>query len=100
MTYQLKVHRDIEKQLKRIPKKFRDRLIDTMRSLRDIPRPDQSTHLDSNLYRIRVGQYRIIYAIFEDELVIFVCKTARRSETTYREIKSLLERASKEVKGK
>lgn len=99
MSYQLKIHRDIEKQLKRFPRKDRDRLVDTMRSLRDNPRPHKSVHLDGNLYRIRAGQYRIIYAIFEDELIIFVCKPVRRSETTYRDIKSLLDRASEDIKG-
>jgi len=49
--------------------------------------------LDDLLYRVRVGQYRIIYAIFEDELIVFVCKAARRTEATYRDLQKLLDRA-------
>ena len=97
MQYALKLHRDVEKQLSRIPKKQRDRLIQTMRSLVDNPRPSGCLKLDQNLYRIREGQYRIIYAIVDDEVVVIVCKVARRNEATYRDLKQLLERASREI---
>jgi len=99
MTYTLRLHRGIEKQLRRIPQRQRERLVEAMRSLCDDPRPPQSLQLEGELYRIRIGQYRIIYAIFEDELVVFICKTARRREATYRDIKALLTRARKEVEG-
>ncbi|NIM95960.1 MAG: type II toxin-antitoxin system RelE/ParE family toxin [Anaerolineales bacterium] len=81
----------------RIPKKQRERLVKVMRSLRDNPRPTNSTQLEDVLYRVRVGQYGIIYAVFDDELVVFICKAARRTEATYRDIKNLLARARREV---
>lgn len=99
MAYTLKLHRTVEKQLERIPKKHRERLVNAMRSLRENPRPQGHTHLESDLYRIRAGHYRIIYAIFEDVLVVFVCKVARRTEKTYRNLKNLMARAEREVKG-
>jgi len=97
MKYALKLHRDIEKQLARIPDKQRARLIETMRSLRNDPRPSGCIKLDDVLYRIREGQYRIIYAIFDDEVVVFICKVARRTETTYRDLRKLLDRAVREI---
>ena len=97
MKYALKLHRDIEKQLARIPDKQRARLIETMRSLRNDPRPSGCIKLDDVLYRIREGQYRIIYAIFDDEVVVFICKVARRMETTYRDLRKLLDRAIREI---
>ena len=97
MKYALKLHRDIEKQLARIPDKQRARLIETMRSLRYDPRPSGCIKLDDVLYRIREGQYRIIYAIFDDEIVVFICKVARRTETTYRDLRKLLDRAIREI---
>jgi mRNA interferase RelE/StbE len=93
MTYTLKVHRDIERQLRRIPKKHRERLVRTMRSLRADPRPAGSVKLDDQLYRIRQGQYRVIYAIFDKDVVVVICKVARRAEDTYRNLKNLLDRA-------
>ena len=93
MAYTLKVHRDVEKQLRRIPKKQRERLVTTMRSLRDDPRPAGCVKLDDILYRIRQGQYRVIYAVFDKDIVVVVCKVARRAEDTYRNLKTLLDRA-------
>ena len=100
MTYILKLHRDVEKQLERIPKKHRERLIKTMRSLRDEPRPAGCIKLEDALYRLKEGQYRIIYAIFDEEVVVVVCKVARRTEATYRSLQSLLDRAVEELLGK
>jgi mRNA interferase RelE/StbE len=97
MKYALKLHRDIEKQLARIPDKQRARLIETMRSLRNDPRPSGCIKLDDVLYRLREGQYRIIYAIFDDKVIIFICKVARRTETTYRDLRKLLDRAIREI---
>jgi mRNA interferase RelE/StbE len=93
MAYTLKVHRDIEKQLQRIPKKQRERLVTTMRSLRDDPRPAGSVKLDNILYRVRQGQYRVIYAVFDEEVFVVVCKVAKRAEDTYRNLKALLDKA-------
>ena len=97
MQYVLKLHRDVEKQLARIPTKQRERLIHTMRSFRYDPRPPGCIKLDKNPYRVREGQYRIIYALFDDEVVIIVCKIARRTEATYRDLRKLLERALREI---
>ncbi|MCK4692836.1 MAG: type II toxin-antitoxin system RelE/ParE family toxin, partial [Anaerolineales bacterium] len=70
MAYTLKLHRDVEKQLNRIPTKQRERLVETMRSLRDEPRPHGCQHLQDELFRIRDGEYRIIYAVFDDEVIV------------------------------
>jgi mRNA interferase RelE/StbE len=93
MAYTLKIHRNAEKQLQRIQKKQRERLVTTMRSLREDPRPVGCVKLDNVLYRIRQGQYRVIYAVFDDDVVVVVCKVARRAEDTYRGLETLLNRA-------
>ena len=95
MSYTLKLHRDVEKQLSRIQKNHRERLVKALRSLRVNPRPTGCMKLDRNLYRIREGQYRIIYGVFDIEIVVVVCKVARRTESTYRDRPLLIERAIK-----
>jgi len=97
MAYKLKLHRDIEKQLSRIPKKQRERLVEAMRSLSVEARPHGCQHLQDELIRIREGQYRIIYAVFDDEVVVVVCKVTRRTEKTYRDLEGLLDRALREL---
>ncbi len=93
MEYTLKLHRDIEKQLSRISRKQKERLVEVMRSLRFEPRPHDCQYLQDDLYRIRVGEYRIIYAVFDDEIVVVVCKVARRSKKTYKDLEKLLDEA-------
>lgn len=93
MSYTLKIHRNVEKQLVRIPKKQRGRLVETMRSLCEDPRPPGCVKLDDILYRVRLGQYRIIYAVFDKDVVVVICKVAKRSEDTYKNLQSLLDRA-------
>ncbi len=95
MTYALKIHRDVEKQLQRIQKNQRERLVASMRSLREDPRPTGCVQLDDVLYRVRQGQYRVIYAVFDEELVVVVCRVARRAESTYRDLETLLTRAER-----
>jgi len=81
MKYTLKLHRDVEKQLARIPVNQRERLVKTMRSFCDEPRPTGCVKLDDVLYRVRAGQYRIIYAVFDRDVIVFICKVAKRTET-------------------
>lgn len=97
MSYKLKLHRDVEKQLSRIPGKQRERVVDTMRSLSVEPRPHRCQHLQDELFRVRAGQYRIVYAVFDDEVIVVVCKVARRTERTYRDLERLLDRALREL---
>ena len=97
MAYTLKLHRDVEKQLNRIPTKQRERLVETMRSLRDEPRPHGCQHLQDELFRIRDGEYRIIYAVFDDEVIVVVCKVTRRTGKTYRDLEGPLDKALREL---
>jgi len=98
-VHRLLLHPSIEKQLAKIPPAQARRLADAMRALRDDPRPQQCKHLTENLYRIREGEYRIIYAVFDTELVVFVCKVGRRSEKIYRDLAALLAAARGRVEG-
>lgn len=95
MPFQLKLLAGVEKQLRRLPASDRERVAQAMRSLANDPRPSATIHLIENLYRVRVGSYRVLYAVFEAEVVVLVCKVARRTEFTYRDIRALLKRARK-----
>jgi len=97
--YRLIMHPNIEKQLTGIPKVYARRLIGVMRSLKDNPRPIQSKHLVGELYRIREGDIRVVYAVFDAERVVFVGKIGRRSEKIYRDLFSLLASARKSAGG-
>jgi mRNA interferase RelE/StbE len=93
--YRLKFHRRVAKQLARFPKPDQKRLAEAFRALSQNPHPESCVNLREILYRIRVGRYRIVYAVFDEELVIVVVKTARRSEATYKDLKMLIDKAAK-----
>ena len=84
------LHTDVEKQLSRVPRPFAERLAQAIRGLTANPHPTQVKSLGQDLYRLRVGNYRIVYAVFDDKQEIVVCKVARRSEKTYRDLVALL----------
>jgi mRNA interferase RelE/StbE len=64
-----------------------------IRGLADDPRPNGGKHLRDKLYRIRVGNYRVVYAVFDKALVVIVVKAARRSEKTYEDLGVLIKKA-------
>jgi len=52
-------------------------------------RPHGVKKLQGNIHRIRIGDWRIIYAIFDKDRVVLTGKLTRRSEDTYDGIKTL-----------
>lgn len=79
--------RQPEKMMRRLPKEIRPRLDRAILALTENPRPPGCVKLISNedLYRIRVGDWRVIYAIEDDELIILVVEIAPRGEA-YRDL--------------
>jgi mRNA interferase RelE/StbE len=58
------------------------RLVEAMRGLANDPRPpgcDKLAGLEA-LYRIRVGQYRVVYQIQDQMLLVLVVKIGHRRE--------------------
>ena len=52
------------------------------------PRPSGASKLvGSGFWRIRIGEVRVIYAIDDTKRVVVVLRVARRSESTYRQVR-------------
>jgi len=61
-------------------KKQRRRVVARIHSLSDDPRPPGCEKLTGrDQYRVRQGAYRIVYAIEDDRLVVYVVKVGHRS---------------------
>jgi mRNA interferase RelE/StbE len=73
------VWRDPEKVLARLPKDLRQLLRVAMDRLATEPRPRGCKKLTgyADLYRIRVGEWRIIFAIKDAELIILVLEMGK-----------------------
>ena len=81
MNYSLKIKASARKSLLKADKQNRIRLIEAIDNL--LIQPYKGTQLKGDLTglrRIRIGQYRIIYEIQKDELIILVVRIGHRKE--------------------
>jgi mRNA interferase RelE/StbE len=82
VTYQIQFSKGATKQLKKLPADVKERIDTKIQDLAIEPRPDGVKKLqgDDTSYRIRVGDYRIIYEIEDDVLLITVIKVGHRNQ--------------------
>jgi mRNA interferase RelE/StbE len=80
--YQLQLLPTAQRELLKLPAKIRVRVTDAIRSLQAIPRPAGCRKLAGNAdyYRIRVGDYRVLYEIRDRVLLVLVIKVGHRRE--------------------
>ena len=76
----------IEKELGDLPRKEYFRVSATIKSLADNPRPYGVKKLSDRVHRVRIGNYRVVYSIFDKERIVLIDKVAKRSESTYKKI--------------
>lgn len=79
----------VEKELAKIPRRERERVIERVRKLAETPRPSGIKALASSIYRLRIGSYRVIYKVYDADQIILIGRFARRSEKTYRDWEKL-----------
>lgn len=82
-TYAIEFAPRTEKQLAAIPKPIRMRILDRIENLKKNPRPENIEPLhgnDSDLYRIRQGDYRIVYSIQDKRLLVLIVRVVHRKE--------------------
>ena len=77
--------RDLQKLKGRIRRLDFERLRDAVGSLAEEPRPHGVRKIKGaeKAYRIRVGSYRVVYEVYDNDSLILILQVARRSETTY-----------------
>ena len=81
VKYKILIKKSAAKELENIPRRDLKKIIDRIQSLANNPRPPGSQKLSqSELYRIRQGNYRIVYEIKDKELIIHVVKVGHRRE--------------------
>ena len=80
--YELRIKKSAAKELEAVSRKTdRQRLVQQIQSLADNPRPPGCKKLSgSNKYRIRQGNYRIVYSVEDDKLVVYVVKIGDRKD--------------------
>lgn len=81
-NYQLKLKKSAEKELARLPIRVILAIQADVQILTTNPFPSGYKKLKGfkNLYRIRSGDYRIIYSIYQDILIVEIVKIAHRKD--------------------
>ena len=81
--YQLKYRRQARNYLARLPIKIKSKIVDKLHEIKENP-DDPNLDVDKlkgkSGYRLRVGQYRIIYTRHRDQLIIEVVKIRPRGD--------------------
>ena len=81
MAFTVKLKRSAEKELENLPARIHDKVINILLSLKENPLPRNSKKLRGREgYRIRVGDYRILYLIDDPDKNIEVISVAHRRE--------------------
>ena len=80
--WQIMVRRKARRVLARLPADLQNRMVQAIDDLAQNPRPIQSKRLvgTDDLYRIRVGSWRIIYTIQDEQLLILIITIAPRGQ--------------------
>ncbi len=81
MRYTLRVRRSAEKELDRLPEFIHERLSRRILGLEDNPRPQGAKKLSNREeYRLRVGQYRVLYTIDDEHKIVEIVAVGHRRE--------------------
>ena len=82
MAYKVVFKPSAAKELGRLPKDALKRVDARLLELRSEPRPRDATKLSGleDLYRVRVGDYRVVYRIEDDRLIVLVVRVRHRRE--------------------
>jgi len=82
LSYRIAVKRSAAKALKKIPKLDRKRIVEKIDSLAEnLPNPDTIKMKGNNpFHKVRTGDFRIIYEVQEQVLVILIVKIGHRKD--------------------
>jgi mRNA interferase RelE/StbE len=81
MTYRVLILRRAQKELAELPKDFYARVCEALRVLGEEPRPSGCIKLkDREGWRIRVGNYRVLYKIDDEQKTVTVVHVGHRRD--------------------
>jgi mRNA interferase RelE/StbE len=82
MSYRLEIKDSARKQIAHLPRPDQRRVMAAIADLADTPRPEGVRKIvgAESAYRIRVGDYRIVYVIHDRVLTVYVVRVAHRKD--------------------
>ncbi|MEW6085354.1 MAG: type II toxin-antitoxin system RelE/ParE family toxin [Chloroflexota bacterium] len=81
-SYQIEIKPSASKELEKLPRQMVIRDVAAIRELADNPYPQGVKKLSGfdRAFRIRVGDYRVLYDIYENRLVIEIIRIRHRKD--------------------
>ncbi|PXF61599.1 MAG: type II toxin-antitoxin system mRNA interferase toxin, RelE/StbE family [Candidatus Methanogaster sp.] len=77
--YALFITNKVKKEIKKVPKQPLNRIYEAIESLKKEPRPKGALKIKGNEgYRLRVGDYRILYAVNDHDQVVYIYRVKSR----------------------
>lgn len=89
MQYRIKIEQDAERQIERLPGHMRQRIKRTIAELASNPRPAPAKRMDpphNDKWRLRLENYRIIYTIEDEIVLVTVIRVGKRTPSTYEDL--------------
>ena len=82
MAYRVHFKPSAAEAIRSLPKAHQRRVIAKAEALAENPRPPgcKKLHGSDDFYRVRVGDYRIVYTVEDQELIILVVRVGHRKE--------------------
>jgi mRNA interferase RelE/StbE len=89
MSWDVRVAKRVLKEIKRLPKKDAKRLLFVLEELTKDPYQGDIEKIkgEDNVWRRRIGNYRILYEVIPNKRHIYIFQIRRRTTATYRKRK-------------
>jgi mRNA interferase RelE/StbE len=80
-NYELQIKPSAVKEIEKLPRKDRPKIVQKIRMLAADPRPHGCEKLSAEeKYRVRQGDYRVVYSVDDNKRQVFVVKIGHRKE--------------------
>jgi mRNA interferase RelE/StbE len=82
MSFSIRLARSAAKELQRLPAQVVERIQEAIAQLAENPRPTGCKKLKGyeNTWRIRIGDYRVLYEIHEEIVLILIVQISHRKD--------------------
>lgn len=82
MTYQVEFTSAAARQVKKLPQSVRGQVLDAISDLQSDPRPRGAKKIvgEQTAWRIRIGNDRVIYDVFDEVFVVSVVRAGHRRD--------------------
>jgi mRNA interferase RelE/StbE len=81
-SYKLEISATAERQLRKLPARDARRVVEAIEALATDPRPSGCRKLGGyeDVFRVRVGTYRVLYSVDDKRIIVIVLKIGHRRD--------------------